>query len=100
MPMIKLESAVHGDILDTEVVVNEVVLFEAKTLLTTQRLDILKTLGVQTISIADRSERRAVSLAEIYDNIDRRFSYVNALPLMAGIKTHVKDILANLEAKN
>ena len=100
MPKIKLDSAIHGDILESDVVVNEVVLFEAGTLLTTQRLDILKSLGLNAISIVNRIERRSVSLDSIYENIDRRFSYVDALPLMARIKTHVKDIIANLEGGN
>jgi hypothetical protein len=100
MPTIKMDAAAHGDILDADVVVNDVVLFESGTLLTTQRLDILKSLGVRMISIVDRSERRAVSLLDLHENIDRRFSYVDALPLMAKMKAYIKDFLTNLEAGN
>jgi hypothetical protein len=97
MPVIKREAAAHGDILGADVTVNGVVLFEAGTMLTTPRLDILKTLGVGSITIAGRSGEKPVSLNTIYKNLDSRFSFVDALPLMSGIKKHVREVIAQLE---
>jgi hypothetical protein len=100
MPMIKLDSVAIGDIIDSDIVINEVVLFEAGTLITSQRLDILKSLNVRGISIVDRSARKTVSLDDIFENIDRRFSYVSAIPVMAEMKGYIKDILGNQDGDN
>jgi len=97
MLSIRLETATHGDVLDEDVVVNEVVLFAAGTLLTTQRLDILKSLGVKTITIVERSERRLIPMEDLLANIDRRFSYVEALPHMKAMRDRVKEIVSRAE---
>ena len=94
MLSIRLETAAQGDVLDEDVVVNDVILFASGTLLTTQRLDILKSLGVKTISIVERSERRLIPIEDLLANIDRRFSYVETLPHMKAMKDWVKEIVS------
>ncbi len=97
MLSIRLETATHGDVLEEDVVVNDVILFAAGTLLTSQRLDILKSLGVKTITIVERSERRMIPIEDILDNVDRRFSYVDALPHMKAMKDQIKEIAKKME---
>ena len=94
MSVIPLEAAVCGDVLAREIVVNGVPLFGSGTVLTPQRIIILKVLGVMTIAVED-SHRRDMSLKEAFDNLDRRFSHVEDIPLMRHIKSWMKDYLAN-----
>ena len=100
MPKVILDAATQGDILEEDVVVNQVVLFEAGTFLTPQRLDILKSLKVRSLTIADRSEKRAVSLDTVFMNLDKRFSYVDGVPYMMDLTAILKDILANTEVES
>jgi hypothetical protein len=96
MPLIKMDSAQHGDILASDLVINQVVLFETGTVLTTQRLEILRSLGVAAVAVEDRTKARYASMHEFFDNIDKRFSYVEDKPFMMTVKSWVKDILSNL----
>jgi hypothetical protein len=100
MPLIKLDSAQHGDILASDLVINEVVLFESGTVLTSERLEILKSLGISSVNLEDRTKSRYSSKQDFLINIDRRFSYVEDKPFMMTIKAWVKDILSNLRGKS
>ena len=93
MPIISLKSAVNGDVLANDIIINEVTLFEAGTVLTPQRIEILETLGVATVSVESRRTVRYKSIKEIYKKIDERFSFVEGKPFMMIIKSWVKDII-------
>lgn len=99
MPKVKLDSVIDGDILATDLYVNEVYLFGAGTVLTKKRIEILKDLDVKSVVIETRYNKYG-SRREIFDNIDKRFSYVKDIPVMEHIKSWVKDIVANKEANN
>lgn len=97
MPRISLESVVDGDILAGDVILDDVYLFGVGTVLTSRRIEILKNLDVQCVDIENRNKTYG-SRMEVFTNIDRRFSYVENIPLMAHIKTWMKDFLSNVGA--
>lgn len=97
MPQIYLDSALVGDVLHTDVIVNDVVLFSAGTVLTKERLDILNSVNVHAVSIEERYSRKSTFIEKAMSNIDDRFSYVMDKPLMARIHSWTKDVLANME---
>jgi len=89
-----MDSVIDGDVLARDLIVNEVNLFGAGTVLTRQRIEILRELKVQSVDIENR-EWRNISLKEAFDNIDNRFSYVDQIPLMKRVKLWMKDTIAN-----
>ncbi len=93
MPIITLKSTVDSDVLLEDLVINDVTLFEAGTVLTPQRIEILETLGVEKVNIESRQSARFSNIGEIYKKIDKRFSYVENKPFMMIIKSWVKDII-------
>ncbi len=93
MPRITLDDARVGDILETDVLVNEVVLFPSGIDLTKERLDILDAVGVKVIAIEERY-RSSRDLEKVLKNVEDRFSYVHEKPLMADMESWVKDILS------
>lgn len=99
MPKVKLDSVIDGDILANDLYVNEVYLFGAGTVLTKKRIEILKDLDVKSVVIETRYNKYG-SRREIFDNIDKRFSYIEDIPVMEHIKSWVKDIVANKGANN
>ena len=92
-------SAIDGDVLARDVIVNDVYLFGAGTVLTSQRIEILKELRVQSVVIENR-DRKNISLKEAFSNIDKRFSYVDKIPLMNHVKSWIKDTIANTRTDN
>lgn len=99
MPSISMEIVVGGDILAADVIVNEVVLFEAGTVLTPQRIEILRALNIARITVEDRSTRKKWT-EDTLKNLDARFSYVEEIPLMLHMKTWIRDVLLNLEGSH
>ncbi len=97
MPTISMDIVVNGDILATDLIVNDVVLFEAGTILTVPRIEILRALSIAEVTVESR-ESRGNWLNETLNNIDLRFSYVENIPLMLRMKTWIRDVLINLEA--
>jgi hypothetical protein len=100
MPLIKLDSAQPGDILTADLKINQVVLFESGTVLTNDRLEILRSLGISSVNLEDRTKSQFSSMKDSLVNIDRRFSYVEDKPFMMTLKAWVKDILSNLRGKS
>ena len=94
MPVISLDAAVFGDVLAREVVVSEVPLFGPGTVLTRQRILILKALGVRMIAVENRN-RKDMTVKEAFTNIDKRFGSVADNKLMTAVKSWMKDYLAN-----
>ena len=99
MPIIKLESIVDGDVLAGKVTIMDVDLFDAGTVLTPQRVVILRVLGVQTVSVESRTEADYDTVQEALERIDERFGYVEGKPFMMTIKSWVKDIVREVEIK-
>ena len=99
MPTIKLDDVIENDVLARSAVVNDVPLFEAGTILTAERIDILRTLKVPSVTIESR-EHHYYSLKDIFTNIDSRFSYVQDNPTMRNIRMWLKDTLSNKPVKN
>lgn len=97
MRTIDLSSVVDGDILARDLYVNDVYLFGAGTVLTRQRIAILHELRVASVIVEER-ERSNRSLKEIFDVIDKRFSYAGDIPLMLHLRGWIKDILSNTQA--
>ena len=94
MSTITLDLAIGGDVLALDVIVNDVPIFRAGTVLTEKRIQILKELHVQSVVIENR-QRKYTSKKETFDNIDKRFSYVEDIPIMNHIKSWMKDVIAN-----
>lgn len=99
MPTINMDSVIDGDVLVRDVIVNDVNLFGTGTVLTCQRIEILKELKVQSVVIENR-DRKTISIKEAFSNIDKRFSYVDKIPLMNHVKSWIKDTLANTWTDN
>jgi hypothetical protein len=93
MPRITLDIARVGDILEEDVLVNEVVLFQAGSELSKDRLDILDAVGVKVVAIEERY-RSSGDLEKMLKNVEDRFSYVHEKPVMADLESWVKDILS------
>jgi len=95
MPLVPLESVVEGDVVKKDVIVGDVVLFGAGTVIANKFIDILKMLGVREINVENREGEKFRNLKEAYENIDSRFSYVDDKPHMTALKYMAKDVLAN-----
>jgi hypothetical protein len=95
MPIIPLHNVLETDVLAKDVLVGDVHLFEAGSLLTRERVDILRKLKVPAVYIRER-EKHYHSLREVFANIDARFSYVEENPTMMHIRMWLKDIISNL----
>ena len=96
MPKVNLESVIDGDILAKDILVNDVYLFGAGTVLTKNRINILKELDVKSVEVESR-ESKYKSLNEVLNNIDERFSYVKNIPFMQQIQSWMKEIITNTE---
>ena len=96
MPTISTEALREGDILTAYVAMDNVVIFDAGTVLVNKSIEILKTLGVEKVEIEPRSERAFKSREALFANIDARFSYVTDDELMNAVKYIVKDVAASL----
>ena len=96
MSRAKLDTVIEGDVLKEDVVVGEVVLFGAGTVLAKKFIDILNMLGVEEINIESRESGSFRNLKEVFDNIDKRFSYVESNPFMVKLKYLAKDVVSNL----
>jgi hypothetical protein len=99
LPKVTLDFVIDGDILENDVLVNEVYLFGAGTVLTKHRIEILKELGVKSVEIENRKNKYS-SIDEVFDNLDERFSYVKNNPFMQRIKSWVKEIIIEKESFN
>jgi hypothetical protein len=97
VPIIGIEEALNGDILAADVIAYDVVLFEAGAVLTTQRIQILRALGIRTLRVENRFRRRNDWLVNAVKNIDARFNHVQDNPFMMRMKSWVQDILVNME---
>jgi len=96
LPKVSLDLVSYGDVLLRDVVVNEVYLFGAGTVLTKNRIGILKELGVKSVDIESR-HRKYSSINDVFDNIDERFSYVKNIPIMQQIQSLMKEIITDTE---
>ena len=96
MKHVNLDFVIEGDVLARDVVISNEYLFGAGTVLNKQRIEILKELDVKSVLIENR-ERSQDSVAEVFDCIDKRFSYVEDIPVMEQIKSWMKDIIENIE---
>ena len=100
MPKVRLDIIREGDVLSEDVVINEVALFDKGTVLVEKSIQILKALGIKSISIEHREKKKFISIDEVFNNIDIRFSYVENNPLMMNIKHQVKDVIINMRTEN
>lgn len=97
MPAIDLDTVLDTDVLARDVLVGDVCLFEAGTVLSRDRVDILRKLKVPSVCIMER-EMHYYTLKELFANIDARFSYVAGNPTMQHIRMWLKDIISNMPA--
>ena len=96
MPRVNLELVIDGDILAKDILVNDVYLFGFGTVLTKNRIEILKELGVKSVDVESRQKKYS-SISEVFDNIDERFSYVKIIPIMQQIQSWMKEIITDTE---
>ena len=100
MPIIKLESAVIGDVLKEDVILGGIPLFDAGTVLNKRRIDVLSVFGVETITIESRIDSDYITVSEAVERIEERFSYVKDIPLMMTIKSWIQDIVRHQGEKS
>ena len=100
MPKVRLDIIREGDVLSEDIVINEVVLFDKGTVLVEKSIKILKALGIKSVSIEHREKKKFISIDDLFNNIDIRFSYVENNPLMMNIKHQVKDVIINMRTGN
>ena len=96
MPKVTLDLVLDGDILAKDILVNDVYLFGSGTVLTKNRIEILKELGVESVEVESRQKKYS-SISEVFDNIDERFSYVKNIPIMQQIQSWMKEIITDTE---
>ena len=96
MSRVSLDFVIDGDILAKDILVNDVYLFGSGTVLTKNRIEILKELGVESVEVESRQEKYS-SISEVFDNIDERFSYVKNIPIMQQIQSWMKEIITDTE---
>jgi len=96
MAAVKIEKVREGDVLLKDVIVGDVVLFGAGTVLAKRFIDILNMLGVEEVEIEDPEGGKFRNLKEVYRNIDQRFSYVENDKYMVSLKYLAKDVVANM----
>ena len=96
MSRVSLDFVIDGDILAKDILVNDVYLFGSGTVLTKNRIEILKELGVESVEVESRQEKYS-SISEVFDNIDERFSYVKNIPIMQQIQSWMKEIITDKE---
>ena len=94
VPKVNLNTVIDGDVLASNLYVDDVYLFGTGTVLTKKRIEILKNLKVKSVVVETRYKKYG-SREEIFDNIDKRFSYVKNIPIMEQIKRWMKDIISN-----
>lgn len=97
MPLITLESVMENDLLDEDVVINDVALFEKGTVLTRQRIEILHALGVTMVFVADRDAVQDEMTRRVLDTIEARFSAVADDAHMMRLKGWIREIVIELE---
>jgi len=93
---VSLDFVIDGDILAKDILVNDVYLFGSGTVLTKNRIEVLKELGVESVEVESRQEKYS-SINEVFDNIDERFSYVKNIPIMQQIQSWMKEIITDTE---
>ena len=96
MSRVSLDFVIDGDILAKDILVNDVYLFGSGTVLTKNRIEILKELDVESVEVESRQEKYS-SISEVFDNIDERFSYVKNIPIMQQIQFWMKEIITDTE---
>ena len=96
MPKVSMKMAKEGDVLLRDVMIENVVLFEAGTVLVKKSIEILQVLGVEAVYVESRDIKRFNTLKDVFNNIDVRFSYVEDNPYMMSLKRLIKDTLANM----
>ena len=96
MSRVSLDFVIDGDILAKDILVNDVYLFGSGTVLTKNRIEVLKELGVESVEVESRQEKYS-SINEVFDNIDERFSYVKNIPIMQQIQSWMKEIITDTE---
>ena len=98
MPKISLKMVKEGDVLIRDVVIENVVLFEAGTVLVKKSIEILQVLGVEAVYVESRDIKKFHTLKEVFNNIDARFSYVENNPYMMSLKHLIKDTIVNMRS--
>lgn len=94
MPRVTMDAIQKGDVLAEDLSYDQKFLFSAGTVLTDNRLSLLKQTKIPSILIENRRKRYGTP-EEILPIIEKRFSYVESVPVMMLLKTWMKDILSN-----
>ena len=98
MPKISVKMLKEGDVLIRNVVIDDVTLFEAGTVLVKKSIEILQVLGVESVFVESRNIKKFNSLKDVFNNIDMRFSYVEGNSYMMSLKHLIKDTLASMRS--
>ena len=88
---------VEGDILIDDIVIGGALIFGAGTVLTKERIGLLKELRVASVDI-ESHQPEILSDPELVENIDERFEYVKNSPVMNKIETWVLEKISNTGA--
>ncbi|MFC1538091.1 hypothetical protein ACFL6H_01585 [Candidatus Latescibacterota bacterium] len=94
MARISLIHATVGDILVDDVIINKALIFGSGTVLTEERIELLKELKVQSVDIQSH-QPEILSESEILENIDERFEFVKNRPFMNKIESWIIEKISN-----
>ncbi|MFC1650835.1 hypothetical protein ACFL2X_04630 [Candidatus Latescibacterota bacterium] len=94
MARVSLFHVVEGDIIEDDIIINEAFIFGSGTVLTKERIELLKDLNVKSVGI-ESHRPEFLSEPEIFENIDERFGYVKNSPVMSKIESWVIDKISN-----
>ena len=88
MARVSLFHVVEGDILVDDIVIGAALIFGAGTVLTKERIGLLKELKAGSVDI-ESHQPEILSDPELEENIDERFEYVKNSTVMNKIETWV-----------
>ncbi|MFC1490421.1 hypothetical protein ACFL6K_04355 [Candidatus Latescibacterota bacterium] len=94
MARVSLFHVVEGDILEDDIIINDALIFGTETVLTKERIGLLKELKVKSVVI-ENHQPEILSESEIFENIDERFDYVKNSPVMSKIESWVIEKISN-----
>ncbi len=99
MARVSLFHVLEGDVLIDDVVIKDALIFGAGTVLTGERIGLLKELKVTTVDI-ESHQPEILSVPDLIENIDKRFEYVQNSMVMKKLQSWILEKIAKDRAED